>query len=160
MNKGPLEFRGKITAEGKRIAVVVSRFNEIISKRLLEGLIEAYEQYGGDIKDLSIFWVPGSFEIPFLLRKLARKGDYDGLVALGCVVRGETPHFDFVAAEVAKGVARVSLEEGVPIAFGVITADDLDQAIERAGGKMGNRGRDALISLLEVINLVKEVDSE
>lgn len=155
------EFRGKITAKGRRIGVVVSRFNGHISSRLLEGLKEAFIQLGGNEEDLEVFWVPGSFEIPFLLKKLAGSDEsnkkYDGLVGLGCIIRGETPHFDFVASEVAKGIARISLEQGIPVAFGIITADSLDQALERAGGKIGNRGRDALISLLETIGVTEEI---
>lgn len=157
------EFRGKITAKGRRIGVVVSRFNGLISSKLLEGLKEAFLQFGGEENNLDIFWVPGSFEIPFLLKKIAsinnEKGNrkYDGLVGLGCIIRGDTPHFDFVASEVAKGIARVSLEERIPIAFGVLTADSLDQALERAGGKMGNRGREALITLLETIGVTEKI---
>ncbi|RKY96446.1 MAG: 6,7-dimethyl-8-ribityllumazine synthase [Candidatus Hydrothermota bacterium] len=152
------EFRGNITAKGRRIGVVVSRFNGLISSRLLEGLKEAFLQFGGEENNLDVFWVPGSFEIPFLLKKLAGSDKkYDGLVGLGCVIRGDTPHFDFVASEVAKGIARISLEEEIPVAFGVLTADSLDQALERAGGKMGNRGREALITLLETIGVTEKI---
>ncbi len=149
-----LEHRGQITAKARKIAIVVSRFNENISVRLLEGAKETILQHGGDPKNIQIFWTPGSFEIPLVAMKLAGSKEFDGVLAIGCIVRGETPHFDFIAAETAKGLAKVMLDTGIPVGFGIITADTMDQAIDRAGGKQGNKGRDAALSLLEMIDLL------
>jgi len=155
-----IEHKGFISAKGKRIGVVVSRFNERITQRLLEAAYEAFLRLGGDKENFEVFWVPGAMEIPLSLQVLARSQKYDGLLALGCVIRGETPHFEYVAAEVSKGVVQVQLQEGVPIAFGVVTADTLDQALERSGGKLGNRGWDALMSLLETISILQKIQGQ
>ncbi len=150
-----MEKRGQVSAKGKRIAIVVSRFNEAISKRLLEGATETLIQHGAADADLDVFWTPGSFELPLVAKRLAEKGGYDGILALGCVIRGETPHFDYIAAETTKGLAKVMLEYSVPLGFGVITADTMDQATDRAGGKQGNKGRLAALHLMEMMSLLE-----
>jgi len=155
-----IEHKGIISAKGKRIGVVVSRFNERVTKRLLEAAYEAFLHLGGDKGNFQVYWVPGAMEIPLSLQALAQSKNFDGLLALGCVIRGETPHFEYVAAEVSKGVVQVQLSEGVPIAYGIVTADTLDQALERSGGKHGNRGWDALMSLLETISVLEKIRSE
>ena len=134
---------------------MVSRFNDFINDRLLEGALDALIRNGADGKDLSIVKVPGAFEIPLAAKKMANSGIYDAVICLGCVIRGATPHFEYISAEVAKGIAKVSLDSGVPVSFGVITADNLEQAIERAGTKAGNKGWDAALSAIEMINLFK-----
>ena len=149
--------RGSLIAKGMKVAVIVSRFNEFISAKLLDGAQDALVQHGADEKDISVFWVPGSFEIPPVASKLARSKKYDAVVCLGAVLRGDTPHFDYISSGVAKGVANVALRENTPCIFGVITADTLEQAIERAGVKSGNKGRDAALSAIEMCNLYKKV---
>jgi 6,7-dimethyl-8-ribityllumazine synthase len=144
---------GNLIGKGKKFALLVSRFNEFISKRLLDGATDALTRHGVEDGDVTVVWVPGSFEIPVTARKLAESGKYDAVVCLGAVIRGETPHFEYVANEVAKGVAQVSLQSGVPAIFGVITADTLEQAIERAGTKAGNKGAMAATSAIEMANL-------
>ncbi len=153
-------YEGELVGRGLRFAAVVSRFNEFISGRLLAGAKDAMARHGVGEENLDVAWVPGSFEIPLIAKKLAQTGDYAGVVCLGAVIRGSTPHFDYVAAEVSKGVAAVSLETGVPVIFGVITADNLEQAIERAGTKSGNKGFDAAVSAIEMANLVAALRSE
>jgi len=152
-----MEKRGQVSAKGKRIAMIVSRFNEAISKRLLEGATETLIQHGAAETELDVFWTPGSFELPLVAKKLAEKGGYDGILALGCIIRGETPHFDYIAAETAKGLAKVMLEYAVPLGFGIITADTMDQAADRAGGKQGNKGRLAALHLMEMMNLLEGI---
>ena len=149
--------KGKLIAKGLKFALVVSRFNEFISAKLLDGAEEALLQHGSDEKDVSVFWVPGSLEIPPVALKLARTKKYDGIICLGAVIRGETPHFDYISNEVAKGVAHVALHESVPCIFGVITADTLEQAIDRAGTKNGNKGRDAAFSAIEMADIYKKL---
>ena len=146
-------IEGNLIGKGKKFALLVSRFNEFISKRLLDGATDALTRHGVEDGDVTVIWVPGSFEIPVTARKLAESGKYDAVVCLGAVIRGETPHFEYVANEVAKGVAQVSLQSGVPAIFGVITADTLEQAIERAGTKAGNKGAMAATSAIEMANL-------
>jgi len=146
-----------LISKGLKFALVASRFNEFISSKLVEGAEDTLIRHGADEKDVSLFWVPGSFEIPALASKLARSGKFDGVICLGTIIRGDTPHFDYVANEAAKGVAQIALSEKVPCIFGVITADTLEQAIERAGTKSGNKGRDAAISAIEMANLYKKV---
>lgn len=153
---GYKEFKGKITAKDLKIGVVVSRFNTRITAILLEGVKDAWERFGGDKDNLDIYWVPGSFEIPYILRELASLKKYDGLLALACVIRGDTPHFEYISSELTRGIGRIIINYGVPIGFGVITADTFEQALERAGGKQGNKGAEALISLIEIINLRKK----
>jgi 6,7-dimethyl-8-ribityllumazine synthase len=147
------EFSGKLIGTGKTFAIVVSRFNEFISKKLLEGALDSLLRHGVEEEKISIYWVPGSFEIPVAAKRLAETGSFDGVICLGAVIRGATPHFDYVAGEVAKGVAQASLMSGVPVLFGVITADTLEQAIERAGTKAGNKGSNAAEGAIEMANL-------
>jgi 6,7-dimethyl-8-ribityllumazine synthase len=151
----PRVLEGKIDAKGLKFGLVVSRFNSFISDRLLEGAVDALIRSGAEEKNLSIARVPGAFEIPLAAKKMADSGMYDAVICLGCVIRGATPHFEYISAEAAKGVAKVSLESGVPVSFGVITADNLEQAIERAGTKVGNKGWDAALAAIEMINLFK-----
>jgi len=148
---------GRLNAEGLKFAIIVSRFNDFISQRLLEGAIDALVRHGADPKDISVFKVPGAFEIPLMAKKLARTKAYNAIIATGAVIRGATPHFEYVASEVAKGIALVSLETEVPVAFGVLTTDNLEQAIERAGSKAGNKGADAAMAAIEMANLLKEI---
>ena len=152
-----MEKRGQVSAKGKRIAMIVSRFNEAISKRLLEGATETLIQHGAAETELDVFWTPGSFELSLVAKKLAEKGGYDGILALGCIIRGETPHFDYIAAETAKGLAKIMLEYTVPLGFGIITADTMDQAADRAGGKQGNKGRLAALHLMEMMSLLEGI---
>ena len=149
--------KGSLIAKGLKFAVVVSRFNEFLSSKLLDGAEDTLVRHGADEKDISLFWVPGSFEIPPIALRLARSKKYDAVICLGAVIRGETPHFDYISSEVAKGIAHVALSENVPCVFGIITADTLEQAIERAGTKSGNKGRDAALSAIEMANLYEKV---
>jgi 6,7-dimethyl-8-ribityllumazine synthase len=151
----PKVLEGKIDAKGLKFGLVVSRFNNFINDRLLEGALDALTRNGAEAGDLSIVKVPGAFEIPVAAKKMANSGMYDAVICLGCVIRGATPHFEYISSEVAKGIAKVSLESGVPVSFGVITADNLEQAIERAGTKAGNKGWDAALSAIEMIHLFK-----
>ncbi len=147
---------GKLIAKGLRFAIVVSRFNSFITERLLEGALDALKRHGADETQIDIYKVPGSFEIPLMAKLLAKKKDIDGVICLGAVIKGATPHFHYVANEVTKGIAQVSLEYEKPIAFGIITSDNIEQAIERAGTKSGNKGYDAAMTIIEVVNLIKE----
>ncbi len=150
-------IKADMIAKGKRFAIVISRFNEFISSKLLEGCIDALVRHGAADGSLDVVWVPGAFEIPMVSLKLAKSKKYDAVICLGTVIRGATPHFEFVASEAAKGIAKASLDTGVPCIFGVITADNLEQAIERAGTKDGNKGRDAAISAIEMANLYGKI---
>jgi len=149
--------KGDLIAKGLSFGIVVSRFNEFISTKLLEGAEDTLIRHGADEKDISVVWVPGSFEIPAIAARLARSNKYDAVISLGAVIRGDTPHFNYITNEVAKGVAHVGLTENVPCIFGVITADTLEQAVERAGTKSGNKGRDAALSAIEMANLYGKV---
>jgi 6,7-dimethyl-8-ribityllumazine synthase len=151
----PKILEGKISAEGFRFAIVVSRFNEFISSKLVEGAIDALNRHGADDGQISLIKVPGSFEIPLAAQKLAQGGQYDAVICLGAVIRGATPHFEYVAAEVSKGIAAVALETKTPVTFGILTTDSLEQAIERAGTKAGNKGWDAAMAAMEMVNLFK-----
>jgi 6,7-dimethyl-8-ribityllumazine synthase len=148
-------YQGTLLAEGLKFGLIVSRFNEFISGKLLEGAQDALLRHGAREDDIDIAWTPGSFEIPLIAKKMAESGRYNAVVCLGAIIRGGTPHFDYVAAEASKGVAKVSLDTGVPVIFGVITADALEQAIERAGTKAGNMGFKAAMSGIEMANLIK-----
>lgn len=150
-------LEGDLNAKGLSFAIVLSRFNSFIGEKLLDGAIDAIKRHGGDEKSIKIARVPGAFEIPLLAKKFCEKGDVDAVICLGAVIRGSTPHFDYVAAEVSKGAAAVSLETGIPVSFGVITADNLEQAIERAGSKAGNKGFDAAVSAIEMANLLNNI---
>jgi len=148
-------YEGHLIGTGLKVACVVSRFNELLSTRLLSGAEDGFTRHGIDADDIDVVWVPGAFEIPLVASKLASSGRYDAVVALGVVIRGGTPHFEYVAAEVSKGVAKASLDTGVPILFGVITADTIEQAVERAGTKAGNKGWEAALGAIEMANLMK-----
>lgn len=148
-------YEGNLLGKGLKFGVVVSRFNEFFSTKLLEGARDALSRHGVDDADVEIAWTPGSFEIPLVARKMATSKKYDAVICLGAVVRGGTPHFDYIASEVTKGIAAINLETGVPVIYGVITTDTLEQAIERSGTKMGNKGFDAAVSAIEMANLVK-----
>jgi len=150
-------IEGNLSAEDIKFAIVVGRFNSLISEKLLEGAIDCILRHGGDEKNITVVRVPGSFEIPLAAKKLAKTEDYDAVICLGAVIRGSTPHFDYVANEVSKGIATVSLETEIPIAFGVLTTDTIEQAVERAGTKMGNKGFDAALSAIEMVNLLKNI---
>jgi len=150
-------YEGHLVARGLRFAIVVSRFNEFISTRLLDGALDALKRHDADMELVDIAWVPGSFEIPLVASRLAESGKYDALICLGAVIRGSTPHFEYVAAEVSKGIARVNLEKGVPAAFGIITADSIEQAVERAGAKQGNKGWQAALTAVEMANLLRQL---
>ncbi|BAT72025.1 6,7-dimethyl-8-ribityllumazine synthase [Thermosulfidibacter takaii ABI70S6] len=149
-------YEGKLVGKGLKIAIVVSRFNDFITTKLLEGALDALERHEVDKSNVDIVKVPGAFEIPLVAKKMASK-DYDAVICLGAVIRGATPHFEYVSTEVSKGIANASLETGKPIIFGVITADTVEQAIERAGTKMGNKGFTAALSAIEMANLMKEL---
>ncbi len=153
----PEYIEGKLDAKGFKFAIVVSRFNDLVCNRLMEGAVDAITRCGGDDKGIAVIRVPGSFEIPTVARKTALSGKYDAVICLGAVIRGSTPHFDYIAAEVSKGVAAVSLESKTPVSFGVITADTLEQAIDRAGAKSGNKGYEAAMSAIEMVNLYKNL---
>ena len=150
-------IKADLMGKGKKFGVVISRFNEFISAKLLEGCVDTLSRHGVQENAIDVAWVPGSFEIPLVALKMAKSKKYDAVVCLGTVIRGATPHFEFVASEAAKGVAKVSLDTGVPCIFGVITADNLEQAIERAGTKDGNKGRDAALSAIEMANIYAKV---
>jgi len=150
-------IQGELEAKGLKFGVVVSRFNEFITARLLEGTEDALVRHGAKGDDIEVVRVPGSFEIPLLAKKLAASGKYDAIICLGTVIRGATPHFDYVAAEVSKGIAQASLDTGVPVAFGIITADTIEQAVERAGSKSGNKGWDAALSAIEMARVIKKL---
>jgi 6,7-dimethyl-8-ribityllumazine synthase len=154
----PKIYEGKISAEGKRFALVVSRFNDFVSDRLLAGAVDALVRHGARDEDIDIAKVPGAFEIPLIAKKMAQKEKYDAVICLGAVIRGSTPHFEYVSAEVSKGVALVGLESGIPVIFGVITTDTLEQAIERAGTKAGNKGWSAAMAAMEMADLATSVD--
>ncbi|MFA5357043.1 MAG: 6,7-dimethyl-8-ribityllumazine synthase [Candidatus Omnitrophota bacterium] len=148
---------GNLIAKGKKFGVIASRFNDFITKELVSGCLDTLIRHGAQDNDLSVAWVPGAFEVPLVAQKLAKSKSYDALVCLGTVIRGSTPHFDYIASEVAKGVSKVSLDSGLPVIFGIITADTIEQAIERAGTKEGNKGRDAALSAIEMVNLLTQV---
>jgi 6,7-dimethyl-8-ribityllumazine synthase len=148
-------IEGKLLAEGFRFAIVNARFNEFITNKLLGGAVDALHRHGASEENITVAWVPGAFEIPLVAAKLARSGKYDAVICLGAVIRGSTPHFDYVCAEVTKGVAHVGMETGIPTIFGVLTTETIEQAIERAGTKAGNKGFDAAVSAIEMINLIK-----
>lgn len=150
-------IEGELQAEGLRFGIVVSRFNDFITGKLLDGAIDALVRHGADKKDIEVVKVPGSFEIPLVAKKMASKGIYNALICLGTVIRGATPHFEYVAAEVSKGVASASMDTGVPISFGVITSDTIEQAVERAGTKSGNKGWDAAMAAIEMAQVIKKL---
>ena len=153
----PKTIQGELTAKNKRFALIVSRFNELIGSKLLNGAMDCLDRHDVNDNDVVIYWVPGAFEIPLVAKKAAASGSYDAVICLGAVIRGETPHFDFVASEASKGIAQSSLETGVPIIFGVVTTDTVEQAVNRAGTTAGNRGFDAALAAIEMSNLMDKI---
>ncbi|MBW2037812.1 MAG: 6,7-dimethyl-8-ribityllumazine synthase [Deltaproteobacteria bacterium] len=153
----PNVFEGKISGEGKRFAVIVSRFNDFISHRLVNGALDALGRHGADDENIDVVKVPGCFEIPFMAKKMAQSGRYNAVICLGAVIRGSTPHFEYISVQVSRGIASAGVESGIPVIFGVITADTLEQAIERAGSKAGNKGWDAAVAAMEMANLMDSV---
>lgn len=148
-------IEGKLTVKNEKFCIIVSRFNEFISSKLLSGAIDELTRHGVKEENITVIWSPGAFEIPVLSKKIAKSGNYNAIIALGAIIKGSTPHFDYVSAELSKGIASVSLETGVPVIFGVLTTDNIEQAIERAGTKAGNKGSDAAKSAIEMANLIK-----
>lgn len=155
----PRTIEGQLSAEGLRFSIVISRFNSFITSRLLDGALDAIGRHGGDLSEVEVVWVPGAFEIPLAAQRVTARSGVDAVICLGAIIRGETPHFDYVASENAKGIAMVSLESGLPVSYGVITADTTEQAIERAGTKAGNKGFDAAMSAIEMANLMRQIEA-
>jgi 6,7-dimethyl-8-ribityllumazine synthase len=149
-------YEGNLITQGKKYGIVVGRFNEFISSKLLGGALDALKRHGAAEEEISVAWVPGAFEIPLIAQKMAESGRFDAVITLGAVIRGSTPHFDYVCSEVSKGVAAVSLKTGVPTIFGVLTTDSIEQAVERAGTKAGNKGWEAATTAIEMVNLVSQ----
>lgn len=156
----PTEHKGELNAKGLRLAIVVSRFNSFITERLLNGALDALARAGADERRIEVIRVPGSFEIPVAAKRLAETGRYDALICLGCIIRGETQHFDYISSEVTRGIQLAAVQTGVPLAYGVLTTDNLEQAIERAGAKSGNKGADAALSAVEMANLLKRAGAK
>ncbi len=154
----PKMYEGHLDASGLRIGIVISRFNEFISTKLLGGAMDALIRHGASDKDVEVAWVPGAFEIPLVAKKMADSGRYDCVICLGCIIRGATPHFDYVAAESSKGIAQVAMKSHCPVAFGILTTETIEQAIERAGTKAGNKGWDAALAGVEMANLLKTIE--
>lgn len=152
-------YEGHLVSQGLKYGVVVGRFNEFISSKLLGGALDAFKRHGASEDDVEVAWVPGAFEIPLIAQKMAESGKYDAVITLGAVIRGSTPHFDYVCNEAAKGVASIALKTGVPTIFGVLTVDSIEQAIERAGTKAGNKGYEAAVSAVEMANLTKQLQA-
>jgi len=150
-------MQGQLNAQNRRFALIISRFNEFISQKLLDGATDCLLRHGADEKNMTVYWVPGSFEIPLIAQKMADEGKCDAVICLGTIISGDTPHFEYIASEVAKGIAQVSQRSGIPVAFGIITADTTEQAIERAGTKSGNKGWDAALSAIEMADLIRKI---
>jgi len=150
-------LEGKLLAKGMSFGLVASRFNDFMTKELVSGCIDTLVRHGAEEKDITVAWVPGAFEVPLAAQKMAKTKSFDALICLGTVIRGATPHFDYIASEVAKGIAKVSLDCAIPVIFGIITADSIEQAVERAGSKDGNKGRDAALSAIEMVNLSSQL---
>ncbi len=155
----PKTYEGKLTAEGLRFGIVASRFNEFITGKLLEGALDAIRRHGASENEVEIAWTPGSFEVPLVAKKMAESGKYDSVICLGAVIRGATSHYDYVASEAAKGVAQAGMATGVPIIFGILTTENIEQAIERAGTKAGNKGFEAAEAAIEMANLLKSLEA-
>lgn len=153
----PKVIEGNLSAKGLKFAIILSRFNDFIGEKLKEGAVDTLIRSGTDEKDIDIIKVPGAFEMPVIAKKLAETGKYSAVICLGAIIRGTTPHFDYIASETAKGIARVSIDTEIPVSFGIITSDNIEQAIERAGTKSGNKGRDAALSAIEMANLLREL---
>lgn len=152
-------FEGKLVAQNMKVALVAARFNEFITSKLIGGAMDGLTRHGVQEEDISLAWIPGAFEIPLIASKMAASGKYDAVICLGAVIRGSTSHYDYVCAEVSKGIAQVSLQSQVPVLFGVLTTDTIEQAIERAGTKAGNKGYDCALSAVEMVNLIREVEA-
>lgn len=152
-------YEGSLVSEGLKYGVVVGRFNEFISSKLLSGALDAFKRHGANENEVEVAWVPGAFEIPLIAQKMAESGKYDAVITLGAVIRGSTPHFDYVCNEAAKGVSAIALKTGIPAIFGVLTVDSIEQAIERAGTKAGNKGYEAAVTAIEMANLIKKLQS-
>ena len=150
-------YEGKLVAEGLKFGIIVARFNEFIGGKLLSGALDGLKRHGVEEEEIEIAWVPGAFEIPLVAKKMAKAGKYDAVICLGAVIRGATSHYEYVSGEVTKGIANVSLETGVPVIFGILTTENIEQAIERAGTKAGNKGYDAAVTAIEMANLLKEI---
>ncbi|MGB7605139.1 MAG: 6,7-dimethyl-8-ribityllumazine synthase [Lutisporaceae bacterium] len=150
-------YEGKLIAQGLKFGIIVGRFNEFIGGKLLSGALDALKRHGVEEENIEIAWVPGAFEIPLIAKKMAMSKNYDGVICLGAVIRGSTPHFDYVSNEVTKGIAQVSLNTEIPVIFGVLTTDSIEQAIERAGTKAGNKGFEAAVTAIEMANLLKQM---
>jgi 6,7-dimethyl-8-ribityllumazine synthase len=150
-------IKGNLIVKGQKFGIVASRFNDFMTKELVSGCTDTLVRHGAEDNDLTIVWVPGSFEIPVVAGRMAKSKVYDAIICLGTVIRGQTPHFDFVASEASKGIAKVAQESGIPVIFGVITADTIEQAIERSGSKDGNKGKDAALSAIEMINVMSQI---
>ena len=150
------KIEGKLSAQGQKIGIVAARFNEFITSKLLGGAEDSFIRHGGDPDDIEVAWVPGAFEIPLIAKKMADSGRYDAVVCLGAVIRGATPHFDMVANEATKGIAKVGLDSNIPVIFGVLTTDSIEQAVERAGTKAGNKGFDAMTTAIVMVNLARQ----
>ncbi len=153
-------FEGKLVSKQIRIGIVAARFNEFITSKLLEGAMDGLLRHDVDRDDIHLAWVPGSFEIPLIASKMAKSGKYDAIICLGAVIRGSTTHYDYVCSEMSKGIAAVSLESGVPVMFGVLTTENIEQAIERAGTKAGNKGYDCAVGAIEMVNLIREIEAD
>lgn len=153
----PKVIEGDLSAKGKKFAIIVTRFNEFITTKLLEGSLDAIKRHGGDADKTDVVWVPGAVEIPIVAKKLAESGKYNAVIALGCVIRGATSHYDYVCGEAAKGIGQVSLQTGVPVMFGVLTTENIEQAIERAGTKAGNKGFEVTVGGIEMANLMEKL---
>ncbi|MCB9890560.1 MAG: 6,7-dimethyl-8-ribityllumazine synthase [Planctomycetes bacterium] len=153
-------FEANIDGRGKRIALVASRFNELVTRSLLDGALDALQRHGVSGSDLAVAWVPGAFEIPLVARRLATSGQYDGVVCLGALIRGATPHFEYISSQVSRGIATIAEDTGIPASFGVLTCDTQEQALERAGSKAGNKGVEAALACLEAIKLLEEIDKK
>lgn len=156
----PHEIHGRLVADGYRFALAVSRFNEFVTSKLVTGAVDTLVRHGAKDDQITCAYAPGAFELPLLARKLAASRKFDAVVCIGCVIRGQTPHFEFVAGEAAKGIAQVAASTGVPVTFGVVTTDTLEQAVDRAGGKVGNKGADAALSAIEMVSLLRQVPAE
>ena len=154
----PTTYEGNLIGTDLKIGIVVSRFNGFITTKLLDGALDSLKRHGVNLEDIDVYWTPGAFEIPGTAKRIAEKGKYDAIVCIGAVIRGATPHFDYVANESAKGIAQVGLNTGVPVIYGVITTDTIEQAIERAGTKSGNKGAEAAVTAIEMANLYRQID--
>ncbi|MGN0621486.1 MAG: 6,7-dimethyl-8-ribityllumazine synthase [Porcipelethomonas sp.] len=152
-------YEGKVVSENIKIGIVVARFNEFITSKLLSGAIDGLERHNVNQNDIDVAWVPGAFEIPLIASKMAKSGKYDAVICLGAVIRGSTSHYDYVCSEVSKGIANVSLNSDIPVMFGVITTENIEQAIERAGTKAGNKGYDCALGAIEMVNLIREIEA-